>query len=52
MKAPSSAILDSAVDEMLSRRDDLCLQASRDNKATRPDAKSTAVIDADPTEYS
>lgn len=45
-KAPSSAILDPAVDAVLLRLDNLRLQARRDNKATRPDAKSTALINA------
>lgn len=46
VKCPSSAIRDSAVDETQLRSDDLCLQARRDNKATRTDAKSTALINA------
>jgi hypothetical protein len=50
VKNPSSAILDSPVDEMLLRHDDLLLQTRRDSKATRPDAKTTADINANLSE--
>jgi hypothetical protein len=47
LKAPSSAILDAAVDPVLLWQDDLLLKASRDTNATRPDVKSTALINAE-----